>query len=83
MSKLELAWREFERNGVISDHAEVIINIAVDLHDENKRLREALLNMTERYCDLINSGDAGNWNPEDDQPVISARLALSEMDGEK
>ena len=53
------------------------------LAEENKRLREALLSMTELYCDLINSGDAGNWNPEDDQPVISARLALSELDGEK
>ena len=57
MSKLELAWREFERNGVISDHAEVVINIAVDLHDENKRLRDSLRVARREVIKLSNSID--------------------------
>ena len=39
-------------------------------------LLEALVGMTEHYCDLINSGDAGNWNPENEIPVIASREAL-------
>lgn len=71
-------------NGVTFNVFENAYTLSVDakrerdrLVEENKRLREALIGMTERHCDLINSGDAGNWNPEEDQPVISARLALS------
>jgi hypothetical protein len=60
---------------------------AINNHDrlveENKRLREALTGITNYYCDLINSGDFGNWNPEEDEPVISARLALSELEPNK
>ena len=37
---------------------------------------ESLEGMTERYCDLINSGDAGNWNPEEEDVVIKARKIL-------
>lgn len=40
-------------------------------------LVEALENMTERYVGLINSGDAGNWNPEKELEVIAARKALA------
>ena len=34
----------------------------------------ALLN---RYLALVNSGDAGNWNPEEEPEVIAVRRALS------
>ena len=34
---------------------------------------EKLLNM---YFDMVNSGDCGNWNPEEDDEVIEARAAL-------
>ena len=40
------------------------------------RLEAALIGMTERYCDLVNSGDAGFWNPEEEPEVIAARAAL-------
>jgi hypothetical protein len=32
--------------------------------------------MTEHYVALINSGDAGNWNPEDEDVVKQARAAM-------
>lgn len=41
-------------------------------------LRDALKGITEHYCGLVNSGDAGHWNPEEDQEVIAARLALNQ-----
>lgn len=33
--------------------------------------------MTDHYCNLVNSGDAGNWDPESETPVINARKVLS------
>ena len=41
-------------------------------------LLEALEDMTEHYCSLINSGDAGNWNPECEPPVMVSRLTLKQ-----
>ncbi len=32
--------------------------------------------MLHRYLELVNSGDAGNWNPEGDDCVIAARAAI-------
>jgi hypothetical protein len=40
-------------------------------------LGEALAAITEHYVDLVNSGDAGNWDPEEEEPVIRARTALA------
>ena len=37
----------------------------------------ALRELLERYTGLVNCGDCGNWNPEDEQPVIAARAALA------
>jgi len=47
------------------------------LQADNKLLREALIEQTGAWCDLVNSGDAGNWNPEDDDEVIKSRKALA------
>ena len=44
-----------------------------------KELADALESMTERYTDLVNSGDAGFWNPETDKPVIQARAVLAKF----
>lgn len=33
--------------------------------------------MTDMYCASVNSGDWGNWNPEDDAEVKQARTALA------
>ncbi len=42
----------------------------------NNLLSEALTEITGMYCDLINSGDCGNWDPETDSEVIKSRKAL-------
>ena len=45
-------------------------------------LEEALQAMLDRYLRLVNSGDAGDWDPEDEYCVIAARAALSKARGE-
>lgn len=45
-------------------------------------LAEALAALLERYVDLINCGDCGNWDPETEQQVIAARAALRKARGE-
>lgn len=47
------------------------------LEQEKARLRFALIAVTEEYCQLANSGDAGFWNPEEVPSVILARAALN------
>lgn len=47
------------------------------LTDENARLRAALVGLLDRYCDLVNCGDCGYWDPEKEEPVKAARAALS------
>lgn len=39
-------------------------------------LLASLRAMLHRYLELVNSGDAGHWNPEGDDCVIAARAAL-------
>lgn len=39
-------------------------------------LRDALQALLDRYVNLVNSGDAGNWDPEEDNEVKDARWAL-------
>ena len=48
--------------------------VAADLIE---RLREALVAMTKHYVRLVNSGDAGFWNPEDEDVVKQARAAIA------
>lgn len=38
--------------------------------------REALRALLEHYVQLVNCGDCGNWNPEEEAVVIAARVAL-------
>ena len=40
-------------------------------------LYEALQTITKRYVDLVNCGDCGFWNPEQEPEVIKARAALA------
>lgn len=47
------------------------------------QLYEALKKMTARYVELVNSGDAGYWNPELDDQVIAARAALASARSEE
>lgn len=60
-----------------------------EINDVNARLiaaapelLEALNTMTNRYCSLVNSGDAGNWNPEEDPEVQQARAVIAKATGE-
>jgi hypothetical protein len=46
------------------------------------QLLDALEEITEMYCAMINSGDCGNWNPETDKEVIKSRAAIAAAKGE-
>jgi hypothetical protein len=41
------------------------------------RLEKALTGMCEMYADLVNSGDAGFWDPEASPAMQAARAALN------
>ena len=41
-----------------------------------KRLEEALEGTIKCFVDLVDSGDAGFWNPEEQSVIIAARAAL-------
>jgi hypothetical protein len=41
-------------------------------------LEASLSSLLERYTGLVNSGDAGNWDPEKEPCVIAARAALDQ-----
>jgi hypothetical protein len=43
----------------------------------DERLREALAALLDRYTRLVNSGDAGFWDPEEEDEVKLARQALN------
>lgn len=45
-------------------------------------LLDALEEFTEMYCQMINSGDCGNWDPESDKEVIKARAAIAAARGD-
>lgn len=44
-------------------------------------LLAALRLFVDQYTRLINSGDCGNWNPETDEEVITARAAIAKAEG--
>jgi hypothetical protein len=44
---------------------------------ERAELLTALQGTLDRWIDLVNSGDAGNWDPETEPHVIAARAAIS------
>jgi len=43
---------------------------------QSKEVHRALEDLLEHYLSLANSGDAGFWNPEEEEQVINARKAL-------
>jgi hypothetical protein len=43
---------------------------------EIARLRAALIEVVDLYCSLVNSGDAGFWDPEKVDEIKHARVAL-------
>ena len=42
---------------------------------------EALKETLERWVALVNSGDAGFWDPEEELHVIAARAAIAKAEG--
>jgi hypothetical protein len=46
-----------------------------------ERLEAALRGLTEHYVAMVNSGDCGFWNPEEDPEVIAARAELQQEGG--
>lgn len=45
-------------------------------------LYEGLQMMLDHYLELANSGDAGFWNPEEEEKIIKARSILAKARGE-
>ncbi len=41
----------------------------------------ALRLFVDEYTELVNSGDAGFWNPEEEHKVIAARAAIAKAEG--
>lgn len=54
----------------------VSADFARQLERELATLRIAAQAHLDRYVALANSGDAGNWNPEEEEHVIKLRRAL-------
>lgn len=88
--ELGLPWGKCEvlRDGLVSEPGDDIAFFHADAQEEfdfvinacnnHHALVEALKAVTALWCDLVNSGDAGNWNPEEDEPIMLARKALKE-----
>jgi hypothetical protein len=49
------------------------------LWERVKKLEEALTGLLNRYVEMVNSGDCGHWNPEEEAPVQLARKALGAL----
>jgi hypothetical protein len=68
--------------GAVDDETHVVSLNIVEVRaiaraaDHIDLLERALSGLIERYVDLINSGDCGNWDPESEDPVKAARAAL-------
>jgi hypothetical protein len=57
---------------IVSEQEEDIASVLAKLD----KCRKALEDLLYRYVTLVESGDAGNWNPEIETQVIAAREAL-------
>lgn len=47
------------------------------LQTQNRDLLAALKGLVALYCALVDSGDCGFWNPEDEPAVQAARAAIA------
>jgi hypothetical protein len=74
-------------NWVRVDLANGIINATEHnlgaMRREYAALAAASVALLERYVDLINCGDCGNWNPETEEVVIAMRQELAKVDRPK
>ena len=60
-----------------NDHAKAYLR---KYANEIEVYRAVLLKMVNHYVSLVNSGDAGFWDPESEEPVIAARKALGDSE---
>lgn len=44
---------------------------------QHAQLFAALTKLLDRYVELVNCGDCGNWDPEEEPEVIAARAAIA------
>jgi hypothetical protein len=60
------------------------LHTAIDaLAGERDALLEALRDMLDRYVGLVVSGDAGNWDAEQEPEVIASRAAIKKCEEPK
>lgn len=57
--------------------------LVLQIIDYADRLEDALKNTLEKYVALANSGDAGFWDPENEDHVRAARQALEGSDDDR
>lgn len=74
-SKKDAAWKA-EWDAKKAAQAEIDRKLAT-----HADLLAALEAMVSTYVHLVNCGDCGNWNPEEEEDVIQARAALSKARG--
>ncbi len=70
------------RFGTKEDHKEYLNADTAKDKSINAELVKALEGFLEMYCQGVNCGDWGNWDPEEDDEVIGARKALSTARGD-
>ena len=63
-------------NPELGQNAAFIASLLGKLEADLAACREALTALLNRYVGLVNSGDAGFWNPEEEVEVQQARAAL-------
>lgn len=50
----------------------------LDMEYKNQRVKDAVhKELLEHYLEMVNSGDCGNWNPEEEDIVMKSRHVLS------
>jgi hypothetical protein len=45
-----------------------------------REARGAMLGVTDHYCRLVDSGEAGFWNPNKESEVVAARYVIGNID---
>lgn len=61
----------------------ILCGEVTSLKSKLERAIECLESFLDMYVALVNSGDAGFWNPEEDEEVIKARTTLKEIKNAK
>lgn len=63
------------------DSYECVQNQLTQAKDKSEKLRHALQILLDHYLLCANSGDCGQWEPEDEDEVKLARAALGDQQG--